>query len=217
MGGFELSPVELVGYGGTVLTALSYSMRTIVPLRVAGIASSAFFIVYGVFIGSLPMLATELIILPLNVMRLVQILRLMKQVENASGGEFDIAWLESFAQIRPMNAGHVLFHAGDEAKELYVVHNGRFGLEGRNDVTFGPGDMMGELGFLSPDNKRTATLVCLEEGEVGAVSYFDLKQLYFQNPKFGFYLLKLIAGRLFQNEARARAAAAPPLALEAAQ
>lgn len=210
MPGFELSLVELVGYGGTVLTALSYSMRTIVPLRIAGIGSSVFFICYALFIHSIPMLATELLILPLNVLRLVQILRLMKQVESATGGEFDIAWLESFAQIRPVQAGQVMFRAGDEAKELFVVHNGSFGIEGRNDIRFGPGDMMGELGFLAPDNKRTATLVCIEEGEVGAVSYFDLKQLYFQNPKFGFYLLKLIAGRLFQNEARARAAAAAP-------
>jgi CRP/FNR family transcriptional regulator, cyclic AMP receptor protein len=205
LGGFEISLVETIGYGGTLLTALSYSMRTIIPLRIAGIGSSFFFIVYGSLIHSVPMLATELIILPLNVIRLVQLLRLMKQVENASGGDFDIAWLESLAQNRPVTAGHVMFRKDDEAKELYVVHNGRFAIEGRPDITFTAGDMMGELAFLAPDNKRTATLICVEEGEVGAVSYFNLKQLYFQNPKFGFYLLRLISRRLFENEARARA------------
>ncbi len=65
--------------------------------------------------------------------------------------------------------------------------------------------LMGELGFLSPGNLRTATLECIEPGEVGVVTYFDIKQLFFQNPKFGYYLMKLIAARLFENEARARA------------
>jgi len=82
------------------------------------------------------------------------------------------------------------------------------------EVTFGPGDMTGELGFISPDNHRTATLLCLDDGEVGRVSYADLKQLFFQNPKFGYFLLKLIARRMFENEARARATAPMAIAAE---
>jgi CRP/FNR family transcriptional regulator, cyclic AMP receptor protein len=42
------------------------------------------------------------------------------------------------------------------------------------------------------------------------ISYDDLRQLYFQNPQFGLYLLRLISERLFRNvadaEARAKAA-----------
>ncbi|MEQ1771729.1 MAG: cyclic nucleotide-binding domain-containing protein [Devosia sp.] len=197
--------IEMIGYGGTAMTALSYSMRTIVPLRIAGIASSVFFIAYGLSIQSWPMLATEFIILPLNIVRLFQLLRLLKQTENASGDEFEITWLEPFSKARRLSAGEILFRSGDKASELYVVHSGRYRIVDR-DIEFGSGQLMGELGFLSPDNLRTATLECVVPGEVGVVTYFDLKQLFFQNPKFGFYLMKLIAARLFENEAHARTA-----------
>jgi hypothetical protein len=205
--------IEVVGYGGTAMTVASYSMRTIIPLRIAGIASSVFFIAYGLLIQSWPMLVMELTILPLNVIRLIQLLRLIKQVENATGEEFDVVWLEPFARRVKHKAGSVLFREGEKADHLLIVYSGKFGLAGR-DVTFTPGDMMGELGFIAPQNHRTATLKCLEEGEVGRVSYSDLKQLFFQNPRFGFYLLKLMARRMFENEARARASA-PPMAMAA--
>jgi CRP-like cAMP-binding protein len=48
------------------------------------------------------------------------------------------------------------------------------------------------------------TLVCVEAGEVSEVSYFDMKQLYFSNPKFAFYLLRLVSDRLMQNVERAQ-------------
>jgi hypothetical protein len=34
------------------------------------------------------------------------------------------------------------------------------------------------------------------------ITYDQLKQLYYQNPQFGFYFLQLAAGRLFENIAR---------------
>ncbi len=65
-----------------------------------------------------------------------------------------------------------------------------------------PGDpagaIVGELGMLSPGNLRTGTLVCIEPGIVLGVAYADVKQLYYQNPEFGFYFLKLTSERLFQ-------------------
>ncbi len=64
--------LELIGYCGTLATFISYSMRTIVPLRVASIPGSVFFITYAGIAGVWPMLATELVLLPLNCLRLVQ-------------------------------------------------------------------------------------------------------------------------------------------------
>ena len=71
----EINWIELVGYAGTTATVATYSMRTIVPLRVAGILSSLFFISYALIVGIFPMLVTELIILPINAWRLYQVLR----------------------------------------------------------------------------------------------------------------------------------------------
>ena len=67
--------IEVIGYCGTLATFISYSMRTIVPLRVTSILSSVFFIAYTGIAGVWPMLATELMLLPLNSIRLAQDLR----------------------------------------------------------------------------------------------------------------------------------------------
>jgi CRP/FNR family transcriptional regulator, cyclic AMP receptor protein len=70
-----LDPVELVGYAGTTLTITAYAMRDSVRLRLAGIGSSVAFLAYGVLSGSWPVVATELILLPLNSYRLFELLR----------------------------------------------------------------------------------------------------------------------------------------------
>ena len=67
-----LNWLEIIGYCGTLATFISYAMRTIVPLRVASIMSSVFFITYASVSGVWPMLATELVLLPLNLVRLSQ-------------------------------------------------------------------------------------------------------------------------------------------------
>jgi len=58
------------------------------------------------------------------------------------------------------------------------------------------------MGFMSPSNTRTQTLECLEDGEVLSISYDEVRQLYFQNPQFGFYFLRLTSERLFHNMER---------------
>lgn len=205
--------IEVIGYGGTAATVASYSMRTIIPLRILSITSSVLFIFYGVHISALPMVATELIILPLNALRLHQLLRLMKQIDNADDGELSIDWLDSFMHNRQHRRGDILFRMGTTADHMLVVRSGKFRLVER-DIPILPGALVGELGFLSPNNQRTMTLECVEDGIVGRISYTDLRQLYFQNPKFGFYLLRLMAGRLFDNIDHAKLQAATTLRTE---
>jgi CRP-like cAMP-binding protein len=64
------------------------------------------------------------------------------------------------------------------------------------------GQVIGELGLLAPDHRRTQTFDCREDGELLAISYSSVKQLFFQNPKFGFYFLRLATERLFRDIAR---------------
>jgi hypothetical protein len=195
--------IEAVGYGGTACTIASYSMRTIIPLRIAGILSSVFFISYGVLIQSWPMLAMELVILPLNLTRLFQVLRLLKQVDAAAAtNELSTDWLKPFGRARRYKAGETVFHAGDTADYLLVLSSGRFELS-EAGIGLEIGQIVGELGFLSPGNRRTMTLKCVQDGTVSRISYGDLKQLYYSNPKFAFYFLRLISDRLFQNLERA--------------
>jgi len=75
------------------------------------------------------------------------------------------------------------------------------------------GGIVGELGLLSPGNARTASLICTEPGKALCVTYSDLKELYYQNPDFGFSFLKLTTDRLFQSVEAARRLAATALTL----
>lgn len=191
----ELNWIELIGYGGTVATIATYSMKTIVPLRIAGIIGSFFFITYASIQGIWPMLATELVILPLNLFRLYQILKLMRQISGAPDGEYIAEWLDPFSRHKRYRAGDVIFRRGDVATYLMLIRSGRFRLMEIGTV-YEPGGVVGELGFVSHDHKRAMSLECVEDGEVAEVAYADIKQLYFQNPRFGYFFLQLIGSYL---------------------
>ena len=92
----------------------------------------------------------------------------------------------------------MLFHRGDIATELFLVVTGKLRVSGIN-VELAAGRLMGELGFVVPENRRTQTVECVESAEVLTISYEKLLELYFQNPEFGYYFLRLSTERLIQN------------------
>jgi len=59
--------------------------------------------------------------------------------------------------------------------------------------------VVGEFALISIDKTRTQTLQCTEAGELLEITYGQVKQLYYQNPTFGFFFLQLTSGRLFEN------------------
>ena len=61
---------------------------------------------------------------------------------------------------------------------------------------------MGEHGFLTPNNRRTMTIECIEDGQVLTMTYERLLEIYFQNPQFGYYFLVLTSQRLLENNQR---------------
>ena len=67
------------------------------------------------------------------------------------------------------------------------------------------GRLLGELGFVAPKNRRTQTIRCIADGSVLTISYEKLLELYFQNPAFGYYFLRLATERLTQDIARLEA------------
>jgi CRP-like cAMP-binding protein len=102
---------------------------------------------------------------------------------------------------RRHSAGDELFRKDDRANEMFFVLSGRFRLK-ELGMEIAPGQVVGELGLLSPDQHRGQTLECVTDGEVLSITYDQVRQLYFQNPEFGFFFLQLTARRLFQNIAR---------------
>ena len=196
---------ELLGYTAAAVTLNTFSMKTMIPLRISGITANVLFIAYGYFGGIYPNLILHLILLPLNSFRLYQMLQLVKRVSDAGSGDLNMDWLKPFMSSRRVAAGEVLFRDGDPADRMFYVVSGGYRLV-ELGVDIGPGAIVGELGFVAPDRTRTQTLECTEAGEVLQITYDQLSQLYFQNPKFGFYFLRLTSQRLFHDIARLEAA-----------
>jgi CRP-like cAMP-binding protein len=84
---------------------------------------------------------------------------------------------------------------------MYYTLSGRYRLT-EMSLDIPPGQIIGELGMLAPSNRRTASFECIEDGVLLTVTYQQVKELYFQNPEFGFYFLRLATARLFDNIAR---------------
>lgn len=190
--------VTIIGFLAAGLVIATLSMRTMIPLRVIGLASNVAFVTYGALFGSMPTVILHGILFPLNVYRLHEMLKLIKQVEEASKGDMSLDWLKPFMTERAITVGETLFRKGDRANHLYFLVGGQLHLQEIN-LDLGPGSVVGELGMLAPERTRTQTLVCTETGAVLEISYDRIEQLYYQNPKFGFYFLRLSTARLFDN------------------
>lgn len=197
----KMDLANLLGLIGGVFYVASVTLRTMIPLRIAAIISNILFMGYGLLAKALPTFFMYAVLLPINVFRLYQIQQLVKRVKVASQGDLDMEWLKPFMTKKNFKAGDVLFHKGDVANAMYYTVTGKF-LVKEFGVELPPGRVMGELGFLAPDNKRTATVECIEDGQVLFIIYDKVRELYFQDPDFGFYLLKLTSERLLQNIAR---------------
>ena len=189
---------EAIGWFGAVLAVTGSAMKTIIPLRCIGIGANICSLIFSSFTGNYPSLVVNLILLPLNGMRLYQMLGLIKRVKTASKSDLSMDWLKPFMTRRKTKAGEVLFAKGDVATCMFYTLSGRYRLK-ETGIELVQGQVVGEMGFLSPDNTRTQTLECIEAGEVLSISYDEVRQLYFQNPQFGFYFLRLASERLFAN------------------
>ena len=192
---------DLLGYTAAFLVFLTFSMKTMVPLRIVGICSNVFFIAYGYLAPAYPLFVLHIALLPLNVFRLRQMLSLVRQIGDATKGDLNMDWLKPFTTKRTVKAGDFMFRKTDKADAMYFVISGDFRIPDLG-VSIGPGEVIGELGLLDPDRSRTQTVQCVADAEILRVSYDQVKQLYFQNPKFGFYFLQLTSRRLFENVGR---------------
>jgi ABC-type multidrug transport system fused ATPase/permease subunit len=186
---------------GAIFFVATLLTQTMVPLRVANMIGCAFFAGFGALAGNITTFLLYLLMVPINAYRLRQMLNLVKMARGATQGDTSMEWLKPFMSERKYRKGDVLFKKDDAADEMFLTLTGSFLVKEIN-VALPPGRLMGELGFLSPDNKRTATVECTEDGHVLTITYEKLLEIYFQNPQFGYYFLVLTSQRLLENIAR---------------
>jgi CRP/FNR family transcriptional regulator, cyclic AMP receptor protein len=187
--------IEVAGYIASALVAASFYMKTIIPLRIFAITSNVVFIIYGVGAQLYPVIILHAFLFPLNIVRLVQMKKLISHVREASDGNFSLQSLIPYMIRENSSKGDILFKKGDPADKMYYLCKGSVELEGKGMIVE-KGNILGEMGIFSPLNERTDTARCIDEVmEIYSITEKGVKQLYFQNPEFGFYLVKLITGR----------------------
>jgi ABC-type multidrug transport system fused ATPase/permease subunit len=189
---------------GAIFFVATLLTQTMVPLRVANMIGCAFFAGFGALAGNVTTFLLYLLMVPINAYRLRQMLNLIKKARTATAGDTSMEWLKPFMTERKYRKGDILMKKGDAADEMFLTVTGKF-LVTEINVELPPGRLMGELGFLTPNNRRTATIECIEAGHVLTITYEKLLEIYFQNPQFGYYFLVLTSQRLLENNARLEA------------
>jgi CRP/FNR family transcriptional regulator, cyclic AMP receptor protein len=202
-GAVRVNWIELSGYFASALVFLTFYMKTMIPLRVLGILSNVAFMTYALDGRLYPVLILHAILLPLNCLRLVQMRTLIRKIHAASRGDLSMEWLVPMMRRRQCAKGEVLFRRGDAAKELYLVFSGSVRLLDLA-VEIGPGKMLGEVGIFAPTHQRMDTAICETEVELGAMATDKVLELYHQDRRFGFYLIRLVSQRLLEDYASLR-------------
>jgi hypothetical protein len=186
----------LSGLLAGVLILASALVKTIIPLRWLAVGSNLGFMVYGALTPAYMVLVLHALLLPVNLVRGVQMHGLIKRVRaSAAGTETAGVWMRRYMKQRRRKAGTVLFKAGDPADRLYFLVEGSIEIVEQGFV-IQAGQMFGEIGFFMPDGLRTGTARCATPCTLLSIDEATFKQLYYQNPEFGFEVVRLIAGRL---------------------
>jgi CRP/FNR family transcriptional regulator, cyclic AMP receptor protein len=86
--------VEALSWLGTVLAISGTAMKTIIPLRCVGIAGNLVALVCSTAMVNIPGIVANLILLPVNSLRLVQMVRLVARVKQAARSDLSMEWLK---------------------------------------------------------------------------------------------------------------------------
>ena len=186
---------DYVGYVASVLVLCTFCARTMIPLRLIALGSNVAFLTYGALLHLYPVLLLHAVLLPVNVWRLTEILRLKGHVRVSGGSDAIFTALLPFATRFTVNKGEAIIRKGESSDCLYLVFKGALWVA-EAEVELGPGTVVGEMGVLSDAHLRTATVTALQESALGRISAQDFDRVYFTNPSLGLSLIRLIIRRL---------------------
>jgi hypothetical protein len=194
----------ITAWVAAALVFSSFFMKTMIPLRIVAIVSNIAFITYallgltyGIFDRVYPILVLHACLLPLNLLRLRQLTRLTAAVHRATDEDV-LQSLIPYMQTEMHPQGAVLFRQGDPADRLYIIQEGRVHFP-EIDKRIGPGEVFGEVGLFAPESVRALTAECEEACRLSTISREKTLELYYQNPKFGFFLIRLVSGLVLED------------------
>lgn len=196
------------------LVIVSSFVKTMIPLRCLAVGGNLGFLIYGALHPSLIMVLLHGTLLPINIYRTAEMVRLTRRVRAASeSSDLSGVWLRPYMRKQRLKAHEVLFRKGDAATHLYFLAEGRIDFVEIGE-TMEPGRLFGEIAFFAPNKRRTLTARCATDCLVLRIDETTFRQLYYQNPAFGFEVVTMVAGRLLADRQRLeeRLAATPPAA-----
>jgi CRP-like cAMP-binding protein len=161
--------------------------------------------IYSFMHGTYPTFLLNVALLPLNGVRLHTMIKLVRDIDIATKSDMNVDWLLPYTRPQAFKAGDILMARGEYATAAYYIIAGEVEIVELGE-TFGKGTFLGEIGLFTPDGKRTATVRCKTDVQTAKIDYDQFKQLYFQNPQFGFRLLHLIVARMQHNRELAASA-----------
>jgi phosphotransferase system glucose/maltose/N-acetylglucosamine-specific IIC component len=185
-----------------VLGIISSFVKTMIPLRCLAVGGNLAFFIYGALHPSILVMLLHGTLLPFNIYRAAEMVRLTRRVRAAAAtGDLSGVWLKPYMRKKRLKAGEVLFKKGDAADHLYFLAEGQIEWV-EIGQTMEPGVLFGEIAFFAPDKQRTLTARCTVNSTVLRIDEQTFQQLYFQNPAFGFEIVTLVAGRLLADRSR---------------
>ncbi len=197
--------MEVVAWIASLFVFLSFFMKTMIPLRVIAMVSNLVFIFYallglrfGIFGKVYPIFLLHMMLLPLNIVRFYQMKSLIKKVQEASKGDENAEYLIPYMSKSLYGDGDVLFNRDDFADRIYFIQEGSIYLPEVEKV-LSAGSVLGEVGIFAPDNRRAATAVSRGESVIYHIHRDKVLELYYQNPQFGFYLIRSISRIVREN------------------
>lgn len=207
VGQMMASPRQIVAHVaallGVAFVTVAAFVRTMTPLRWLAVGSNVGLLIFGALHPSLTTLLVAGTLLPINLWRAVEMMRITRRVERAaSDADLAAIWLKPYMRPKRLRAGKVLFRKGDKADHLYLLTSGELELV-EAGARLQPGRIFGEIALFSPAHVRTNTVRCLTRCVVLSIHESTVRQLYFQNPAFGFHLIGLLAARLSTDVGRA--------------
>ncbi|MDO8788206.1 MAG: cyclic nucleotide-binding domain-containing protein [Sulfuritalea sp.] len=205
----DLSLGLTLGYLGIVLTLLSTFMKSMEPLRTVALLGNLVGMSYGYLEAVWPTFFGNLMLLPLNGIRLWEIRKLMRDMESARRDTSIAEVLLPHMKLRRIKAGTTLFHAGDIADEMLYLGTGEIHLV-EIDKVLHAGTLFGEVGLFSRDSRRTQTAVCRSDCDLYGMTREQLYALYYQNPKIGFNLMGLLVENLLPRNIQTTATTTAP-------
>ena len=196
--GSNMNWVEVLGFIASGAVFVTFWMKTLIPLRIIGIASNLLFFSYGLNADLTSITLLHGFLFPLNCLRLYQAMALRRRIHDMAHSEYDVKSLLPMMSEHKIPGNKFLFERGDAAHNIYYLAKGKAHIV-ELEIDIDPGHLVGEIAIFTPDKKRTQSIKCVENCIFLAISEEKVLQMYAQNPEFGLYLIKMAVDRLLTN------------------